>query len=83
MAKRAHRAVRRHKLRQVAFGAGFMSGKTRRCRVVAALMTGGAGDGRVTTAVVTKSRVVERWTLHGGDKKASVYALCSLCPCGY
>lgn len=54
MTDRAHRTVGCHKLSEMAFGAGLVSGKMRRRRVVAALMTGGTGDRSVAAAVVTK-----------------------------
>jgi hypothetical protein len=54
MTDRTHRAVGGHKLSEMAFSAGFVSGKTWRCRVITALMTGGTGDGRVAAAVVTE-----------------------------
>ena len=54
----AHRHLRRRELTAMAVGAGFVTGKAWRRRVVSALVTGVAGDGGVALAVVLKLRIV-------------------------
>src|ERR1044071_4381629 len=65
----AHRNLRCGELATVTIGAGFVTGKARRRRVVGALVTGVAGEGTVLLARVKELRVVELRALSRGGSE--------------
>ena len=62
----AHRNRRRRELPAMAVGAGFVTGKTRRRRVVGAFVTRSAGERAMPLAVVEKLRVISLGALDHG-----------------
>ena len=66
VADHAHRHLRRGELAAMAICARLVTGETRCCRVVAALVTGVAGERTVTLTVVKKLRIVELRALRQG-----------------
>jgi hypothetical protein len=58
MTDQAHRYRRRCELSAMTIGASFVPGETRRCRVVGAFVTRGAGECAMPLAAVKKLGVI-------------------------